>query len=145
MKLIERTFELSAPEGLGKKPRPELIGPVLTSLRERVESGKSQGGSGDRVPRGSMSSLRSNNKPCREKSVGLSKLPAFHAEPKHALGSSCCTTVPSLIQHYTGLGLRQLARRLNPVMTAAQCAAAGYLLGATTSCAVICGSDNDAY
>jgi len=62
-----------------------------------------------------------------------------------ALGGSCCTTVPSLIQHYTGLGLRQLARRLNPVMTAAQCAAAGYLLGATTSCAVICGSDNDAY
>jgi len=61
------------------------------------------------------------------------------------LGGGCCTTVPSLIQHYTGLGLRQLARRLNPVMTAVQCAAAGYLLGATASCAAICGSDNDAY
>ena len=62
-----------------------------------------------------------------------------------ALGGGCCTTVPSLIQHYTGLGLRQLARRINPVMTAAQCAAAGYLLGATASCATICGSDSDAF
>jgi len=29
---IERTFELSGAEGLGAKPRPELIGPVLTHL-----------------------------------------------------------------------------------------------------------------
>ncbi len=32
MKLVERTFELRGPEGLGAKPRPELIGPVLSSL-----------------------------------------------------------------------------------------------------------------
>ncbi|MBI3415203.1 MAG: hypothetical protein HY043_07770 [Verrucomicrobia bacterium] len=62
-----------------------------------------------------------------------------------ALGGGCCTTVPSLIQHYTGLGLRQLARRLNPVMNAVQCAAAGWLLGSTASCAAICANDNDAY
>jgi len=29
LKLIERTFELHGPEGLGAKPRPELISPVL--------------------------------------------------------------------------------------------------------------------
>lgn len=33
MKLIERIFELRGPEGLGAKPRPELIGPVLGRVR----------------------------------------------------------------------------------------------------------------
>lgn len=43
---------------------------------------KNPWGSGDRVPpRGPWSSLRFNNKPCREKSVGSSELPAFHSEP----------------------------------------------------------------
>ena len=37
MKLIERTFELSAPEGLGQKPRPELIGPVFTHLHDTLQ------------------------------------------------------------------------------------------------------------
>lgn len=37
MALIERTFELSAPEGLGKKPRPELIGPVFTHLHDTLQ------------------------------------------------------------------------------------------------------------
>jgi hypothetical protein len=37
LKLTERTFELSAPEGLGQKPRPELIGPVLTHLRQTLQ------------------------------------------------------------------------------------------------------------
>lgn len=37
MKLIERTFELSAPEGLGKSPRPELIGPVFTHLHDTLQ------------------------------------------------------------------------------------------------------------
>jgi len=36
VKLIERTFELSAPEGLGAKPRPELIGPVFTHLHDTL-------------------------------------------------------------------------------------------------------------
>jgi hypothetical protein len=37
VKLIERTFELNAPEGLGKKPRPELIGPVFTHLHGTLQ------------------------------------------------------------------------------------------------------------
>ena len=37
MKLIERSFELSAPEGLGPKPRPELIGPVFTHLHDTLQ------------------------------------------------------------------------------------------------------------
>jgi len=36
VKLIERTFELRGPEGLGAKPRPELIGPVLARVRETL-------------------------------------------------------------------------------------------------------------
>lgn len=36
MKLVERSFRLEAPEGLGRKPRPELIGPVLTHLHETL-------------------------------------------------------------------------------------------------------------
>ena len=36
MKLIERTFELRGPEGLGGKPRPELIGPVLGRVHETL-------------------------------------------------------------------------------------------------------------
>jgi hypothetical protein len=37
VKLLERSFELSAPEGLGKKPRPELIGPVFSHLRDTLQ------------------------------------------------------------------------------------------------------------
>lgn len=37
MKLIERTFELRGPEGLGAKPRPELIGPVFTHLHDTLQ------------------------------------------------------------------------------------------------------------
>ena len=36
MKLVERLFRLEAPSGLGAKPRPELIGPVLTHLRNTL-------------------------------------------------------------------------------------------------------------
>ncbi len=36
MKLLERTFELRGPEGLGAKPRPELIGPVLGRVRDTL-------------------------------------------------------------------------------------------------------------
>lgn len=37
MKLIERSFELSGAEGLGAKPRPELIGPVFTHLHDTLQ------------------------------------------------------------------------------------------------------------
>jgi hypothetical protein len=37
VKLIERTFELSGPEGLGAKPRPEKIGPVFTHLHDTLQ------------------------------------------------------------------------------------------------------------
>ena len=37
MKLVERSFRLSAPEGLGRKPRPELIGPVLSHLHDTLQ------------------------------------------------------------------------------------------------------------
>lgn len=36
MNIVERSFRLQAPEGLGAKPRPELIGPVLTELRDTL-------------------------------------------------------------------------------------------------------------
>ena len=32
VKMLERTFEVRGPEGLGAKPRPELIGPDFSSL-----------------------------------------------------------------------------------------------------------------
>ncbi len=37
MKLVERSFRLEAPEGLGGRPRPELIGPVLASLHDTLQ------------------------------------------------------------------------------------------------------------
>jgi hypothetical protein len=37
MKLLERTFELHAPEGLGAKPRPELIAPVFSNLHATLQ------------------------------------------------------------------------------------------------------------
>lgn len=37
MKTIERSFRLEASEGLGGKPRPELIGPVLAHLHETLQ------------------------------------------------------------------------------------------------------------
>src|SRR5580765_6222696 len=37
MKLVERTFELQGLEGLGPKPRPELIGPVFTHLHDTLQ------------------------------------------------------------------------------------------------------------
>lgn len=36
MKLIERTFELHGSGGLGRKPRPELIGPVLGKVHDTL-------------------------------------------------------------------------------------------------------------
>lgn len=37
MKTFERSFRLEASEGLGGKPRPELIGPVLAHLHETLQ------------------------------------------------------------------------------------------------------------
>ena len=37
MKLLERTFELRGPEGLGAKPRPQLIGPVFSHLHNTLQ------------------------------------------------------------------------------------------------------------
>jgi hypothetical protein len=37
VKLVERTFRLEAPDGLGRHPRPELIGPLLTTLPETLQ------------------------------------------------------------------------------------------------------------
>ena len=71
---------------------------------------KNPWGSGDRVPpRGPWSSLRFNNKPCREKSVGSSELPAFHAEPKHRLPQR--NLHPLVLSHCT---LRPFARPTPP-------------------------------
>lgn len=37
MKTVERSFRLEAQAGLGAKPRPELLGPVLTHLRDTLQ------------------------------------------------------------------------------------------------------------
>jgi hypothetical protein len=37
MKLLERTFEVRGPEGLGAKPRPELIAPVFSHLHDTLQ------------------------------------------------------------------------------------------------------------
>ena len=37
MKLVQRSLRLEAPEGLGRKPRPELISPVLGSLHQTLQ------------------------------------------------------------------------------------------------------------
>jgi len=60
-------------------------------------------------------------------------------------GASRCTTVPSLVEHFTGMGLRQVGRRLNPIMTGAQCFSGGWLVGSTISCSAICSMDDRSY
>ncbi|MBS0657903.1 MAG: hypothetical protein JSR82_06610 [Verrucomicrobia bacterium] len=37
LKLLERSFELRGPRGLGAKPKPELIGPILTHLHDTLQ------------------------------------------------------------------------------------------------------------
>lgn len=37
MNVVERSFRLEGPSGLGAKPRPELIGPVLTQLHDTLQ------------------------------------------------------------------------------------------------------------
>ncbi len=34
--LVERTFEICGPSGLGAAPRPELVGPVLSRLHDTL-------------------------------------------------------------------------------------------------------------
>ena len=37
MNTVERSFRLEAQSGLGAKPRPELIGPILTHLHDTLQ------------------------------------------------------------------------------------------------------------
>jgi hypothetical protein len=37
LKFVERSFRLEAPAGLGRKPRPELIGPLFTHLPDTLQ------------------------------------------------------------------------------------------------------------
>ena len=37
MECVERSVLLEAPSGLGAKPRPELIGPVLSQLHQTLQ------------------------------------------------------------------------------------------------------------
>jgi hypothetical protein len=62
-----------------------------------------------------------------------------------ALGSGSVTTGLSLLEHYTGIAARQIARRLNPVADVISAGAAGYLVGLSASCAAICASNPNAF
>ncbi len=61
------------------------------------------------------------------------------------LGSGSITTGLSLLQHYTGVAVRQIARRLNPLADVISAGAAGYLVGLSASCAAICASNPNAF
>ena len=53
-------------------------------------------------------------------------------------GASPYTTVPSLIEFGLGWPLRELGRKLNPVMTGVQYFSAGYAIGTGVTCAAGC-------
>lgn len=57
MNVVERSFRLEGPSGLGAKPRPELIGPVLTHLHDTLQDAVRMGflhssQARGRIPRG---------------------------------------------------------------------------------------------
>lgn len=57
MNVVERSFRLEGPSGLGAKPRPELIGPVLTRLHDTLQDAVRMGflhssQARGRIPRG---------------------------------------------------------------------------------------------
>lgn len=56
MNHVERTFRLEANEGLGSRPKPELIGPVLTRLHAMLEDTVRMGFLHSSHPRGRMPS-----------------------------------------------------------------------------------------
>lgn len=60
VKLVERTFRLEAPDGLGRKPRPELIGPVLTHLHATLQDAVRMGFLHSSRARGRIPSLLKN-------------------------------------------------------------------------------------
>jgi len=53
--VVERTFRLEAPSGLGSKPKPELIGPVLTNLHQTLRDSVRMGFLHSSRARGGMS------------------------------------------------------------------------------------------
>lgn len=52
MNTVERSFRLEGPSGLGAKPRPELIGPVLTHLHDTLQDAVRMGFLHSSHPRG---------------------------------------------------------------------------------------------
>ena len=52
MNVVERSFRLEGPAGLGAKPRPELIGPVLTHLHDTLQDSVRMGFLHSSRPRG---------------------------------------------------------------------------------------------
>jgi hypothetical protein len=50
--VVERSFRLEGPSGLGAKPRPELIGPVLTHLHDTLQDAVRMGFLHSSHPRG---------------------------------------------------------------------------------------------
>lgn len=52
MNVVERSFRLEGPSGLGAKPRPELIGPVLTHLHDTLQDAVRMGFLHSSHPRG---------------------------------------------------------------------------------------------
>lgn len=52
MNVVERSFRLEGPSGLGAKPRPELIGPVLTRLHDTLQDAVRMGFLHSSHPRG---------------------------------------------------------------------------------------------
>lgn len=52
MNVVERSFRLEGPSGLGAKPRPELIGPVLTHLHDTLQDAVRMGFLHSSQPRG---------------------------------------------------------------------------------------------
>lgn len=54
MNVVERSFRLEGPSGLGAKPRPELIGPVLTHLHDTLRDAVRMGFLHSSHPRGGI-------------------------------------------------------------------------------------------
>lgn len=72
----------------------------------------------------------------------LPKQPFF---PVYGPRHSPYTTGFSILQHFSGLPLRNLGRLLNPYATVVQCASASWLLGLAAGCGNMCENDPDAF
>lgn len=82
MKLLERTFELTGPEGLGAKPRPERIGPVFTHLHDTLQDAVRMGFLHSSRARGRISAALKNAADVRFRghSAGKSGATLLHFE-----------------------------------------------------------------